>query len=360
MKCKHLRIEILLVLIAAAAARVALPAQQNALGEQDSRLLLPEERKHLRNIRQLTVGGENAEAYFSADDTQLIFQAHEGEGRCDQIYTMDLEGNHKRLVSTGQGKTTCGYFFPDGKRILYSSTHAAGPACPPPPDYGRGYVWALYPQFDIYTARADGRELKPLTSTPGYDAEATISRDGKKIVFTSARDGDIDIYVMDSSGHHVRRLTTELGHDGGAFFSPDGKKIVYRAYYPETPAEIAEYKELLKTGLLRPTRFEIFVMDADGKNKRQVTHNAAANFAPFFHPDGQRIIFASNLADPRGRNFDLYLIRMDGTGLERITYHPLFDAFPMFSSDGKLLVWASNRNQRQRGETNIFLADWVE
>ncbi len=316
MKRKHLRIEILLLLIAAAVARVALPAQQNAPGEPDSRLLLPEERKHLRNIRQLTFGGENAEAYFSADDTQLIFQAHEGAGRCDQIYTMDLEGNHKRLVSTGQGKTTCGYFFPDGKRILYSSTHAAGPACPPPPDYSRGYVWALYPQFDIYTARADGRELKPLTSTPGYDAEATISR--------------------------------------------DGKKIVYRAYHPETPAEIAEYKELLKTGLLRPTRFEIFVMDADGKNKRQVTHNAAANFAPFFHPDGQRITFASNMADPRGRNFDLYLIRMDGTGLERITYHPLFDAFPMFSADGKLLVWASNRNQRQRGETNIFLADWVE
>lgn len=343
----------------AAGAVVALAAALGAAPD-DTSLLLPEERKHLRHVRQLTSGGQNAEAYFSADDKKLIFQASVGAGRCDQIYTMDLEGNHRRLVSTGRGKTTCGYFFPDGKHILYSSTHADSPDCPPPPDYSRGYVWRLHPEFEIYSARADGTDLKPLTNNPGYDAEATISRDGKKIVFTSLRSGDLDIYTMDPDGKNLRRLTTELGYDGGPFFSADGSKIVYRAYHPETPEEIADYRELLKSGLLRPRTFEIFVMNADGGNKRQVTHNGAANFAPFFHPDGRRIIFASNLHEPGGRNFDLYLINVDGTGLERITHDPQFDAFPMFSSDGKKLVWASGRNGTQRGEINIFIADWVE
>lgn len=326
----------------------------------DANLLLPEEQRHLRNARQLTFGGQNAEAYFSADDKQLIFQASVGESRCDQIYIMDLEGNHKRLVSTGKGKTTCGYFFPDGKRILYSSTHAAGPDCPPPPDHSRGYVWKLYPEFQIYTARADGTAPKRLTNNSGYDAEATISRDGRKIVFTSMRNGDLDIYTMDPNGKNLHRLTTELGYDGGPFFSADGRKIVYRAYHPQTPEERADYQELLKTGLMRPRRFEIFVMNSDGSNRRQVTRNGAANFAPFFHPDGKRIIFASNVHEPGSRNFDLYLINEDGTGLERITWHPTFDGFPMFSSDGKKLVWAANRNSKARGETNIFIADWVE
>lgn len=323
-------------------------------------LLAPGEERHLRNIRQLTPGGENAEAYFSADDKKLVFQSHEGEGKCDQIYIMDLEGRVERKVSTGGGKTTCSFFFPDGKRVIYASTRGAGPQCPPPPDYSRGYVWKLYPEFDIYSAKPDGTDVKRLTATPGYDAEGTISRDGKRIVFTSMRDGDLDIYVMDASGRNVRRLTTELGYDGGPVFSPDGKKIVYRSYHPKNPAEVADYKELLKDGTLRPTRFEIFVMDADGKNKRQLTNNGAANFAPAFHPHGKRIIFASNVENPRGRNFDLYVINVDGSGLERVTYHELFDAFPMFSSDGKRLVWASNRNQKSRGETNIFLADWVD
>ncbi|MCL6565935.1 MAG: hypothetical protein K6U09_05880 [Acidobacteriia bacterium] len=315
----------------------------------------------LRNIRQLTFAGENAEAYFSHDNRWLIFQGHEGEDRCDQIYIMDVEGRHRRMVSTGQGKTTCAYFFPDGEHILYSSTHAAGPDCPPPrPDYSRGYVWRLNPEYDIYTARRDGSELRRLTTTPGYDAEATVSPDGRTIVFTSLRDGDIDIYAMDADGTNVRRLTHELGYDGGAFFSPDGTRIVYRAHHPQDAAEIADYKALLETGLLRPTRFEIFVMDADGSNKRQVTRNGAANFAPFWHPDGRRIIFASNLHAPRSRNFDLYLIQADGSGLERVTYHELFDSFPMFSSDGRWLVWASNRNQARPSDTNIFLADWVE
>jgi Tol biopolymer transport system component len=327
--------------------------------QQAASLALPEE-KRLRNVRQLTFGGENAEAYFSADDRRLIYQSHEGADRCDQIYTMALDGSARRMVSTGKGKTTCSYFFPDGRRILYASTHAAGPECPAPADYSRGYVWKLYPQFDIFTARPDGSDVRRLTDTPGYDAEATVSRDGRRIVFTSTRDGDIDIYTMDPDGANVKRLTSELGYDGGPFFSPDGTKIVYRAHHPQDPQEIAEYKELLKDGSLRPTRFELFIMDADGSNKRRLTNFGAASFAPFFHPDGKRIIFASNLHDPRSRNFDLYLIHVDGSGLERVTYHQAFDSFPMFSSDGKRLVWASNRNQARRGDTNIFLADWVE
>lgn len=333
----------------AAAAQGATPA-----------LLAPGEERHLRNVRQLTFAGENAEAYFSADSRWLIFQTHTREGTCDQIYIMDLEGRVRNRVSTGEGKTTCAYFFPDGKRVLYASTHAADPACPPPLDPARGYVWSLYPSFDIYTAKPDGSGLKRLTATPGYDAEATVSPDGRRIVFTSMRDGDLDIYVMDRKGKNVKRLTHELGYDGGPVFSPDGKSIAYRAHHPDDPRETEEYKELLKNNLLRPARFEIFVMDADGRRKRQITNFGAASFAPFFHPDGKRIIFASNREDPRSRNFDLYLVRLDGTGLERITHHPLFDSFPMFSSDGKKLVWASNRNQRLRGETNIFLADWVD
>jgi Tol biopolymer transport system component len=326
----------------------------------DPALLLPEEQKHLRNVRQLTFSGQNAEAYFSADDAQLVFQASTDPGRCDQIFVMDLKTGEKQMVSTGRGKTTCAYFFPDGRRILYSSTHAASPECPPPPDYSRGYIWRLHPEFEIYTARPDGSDLKRLTYNSGYDAEATISRDGKRIVFTSLRNGDLDIYTMDAHGKHLRRLTTELGYDGGPFFSADGKRIVYRAYHPETPEEKADYQELLKTAMLRPRRFEIFVMDADGSHKRQITRNGAANFAPFFHPDGRRIIFASNMHNPGGRNFDLYIVNVDGAGLERITWHPQFDAFPMFSSDGKKLVWASNRNAKQRGDTNIFIADWVD
>ncbi|HEY6121959.1 MAG TPA: hypothetical protein VIV66_18520 [Pyrinomonadaceae bacterium] len=326
--------------------------------ESDDPLRLPQE-THLRNIKQLSFGGENAEAYFSTDGRQLIFQStREGHG-CDQIYTMNTDGSNVKMVSTGEGRTTCSYFFPGDKRILYSSTHLGGKECPPRPDFSKGYVWAVYPTFDIFTARADGSDLKQLTKAIGYDAETTISRKGK-LAFTSMRDGDLDIYTMDADGRNVRRLTNELGYDGGPFWSYDGKQIVYRAYHPSTEKEKEDYKALLKNNLIRPTTLEIWVMNADGSNKRQVTNNGKANFAPYFFPDGKRIIFASNMADPRGRNFDLYKINLDGTGQERITFNDTFDGFPMFSPDGKKLVFASNRNAKIQGETNVFIADWVE
>ena len=334
-----------------------------------------------RNIRQLTFGGESAEAYFSADDKYLTFQ-HQGQFYdprthapvgpnipCDQIYTMPVPPAGRirnalappKMLSNGQGRTTCSYFFPSGDRILYSSTFAASPACPPPPDYSHGYVWPIYDTYTIYTAKPDGSDIRPLSKAPGYNAESTITRDGKHIVFTSTRNGDLDIFTMDADGSNVKQLTHELGYDGGPFWSYDGKKIVYRAEHPETPAQIKDYKDLYARGLIRPGNLELWVMNADGSNKHQVTHNGAANFAPYWLPDGKRIVFASNLGntkDPAG--FDLYLINEDGTGLERITTYPGFDAFPMFSSDGKRLVWASNRNGREPHETNIFIADWVE
>jgi TolB protein len=325
----------------------------------DDKLALPAE-KHLRNMRQLTFGGENAEAYFSADGRQLIFQSKRDGRECDQIYTMNSDGSGVSMVSTGDGRTTCSYFFPKQRRILYSSTHAAAKECPPRPDYSHGYVWPIYPSYDIFTARPDGSDLKRLTSTPGYDAESTFSTDGRKIVFTSMRDGDLDIYTMDADGKHVRRLTTELGYDGGPFFSRDGKQIVYRAYHPQTPEQIARYKQKLKENLIEPTVFEIWVMNSDGSDKRQVTRLGAASFAPYFFPDGKRIIFASNVNDPKGRDFDLYMINIDGTGLERITYNDTFDGFPMFSPDGKKLVFASNRNGKVKGDTNVFIADWID
>jgi TolB protein len=326
------------------------------LSEQS--LALPQE-KHLRNIRQLTFGGENAEAYFSSDGEKLIFQSTRDGYECDQIYTMNIDGSDARLVSTGDGRTTCSYFFPGDKRILYSSTHLGAKQCPPRPDFSQGYVWAVYDTFDIFTANPDGSDIKQLTTVPGYDAETTISRNGK-LVFTSKRDGDLDIYTMDANGKNVKRLTNELGYDGGPFWSYDGKQIVYRAYHPQTEKEKADYVALLKQNLIRPTTLEIMLMNADGSHKRQVTNLNKASFAPYFFPDGKRIIFASNVADPKGRDFDLYVIKTDGTGLERVTYNDTFDGFPMFSPNGQKLVFASNRHSQKQGDTNIFIADWVE
>jgi Tol biopolymer transport system component len=347
-----------LVILSLAVFLFVFASPQSAQTPSQTVAALPLE-KHLRNLRQLTFGGENAEAYFSADGKKLSFQSTRDKHECDQIYTMNIDGSDVRMVSNGTGRTTCAYFQPNGKRVLYSSTHLGSKECPPRPDYSKGYVWAVYPSFDIFTVKPDGSGLKRLTATPGYDAETTISKNGK-LVFTSMRDGDLDIYTMDASGKNVRRLTNELGYDGGPFWSYDGKQIVYRAHHPQSPKDKADYVDLLKQNLIRPTTLEIWVMNADGSNKRQVTRNGKANFAPYFFPDGKRLIFASNVADPKGRDFDLYMINVDGTGLERITYHDTFDGFPMFSPDGRKLVFASNRNAQNRGDTNIFIADWVE
>ncbi|HEV8130842.1 MAG TPA: hypothetical protein VGQ81_06295 [Acidobacteriota bacterium] len=315
--------------------------------------------KHLKNILQLTRGGENAEAYFDFAGRRLIYQSTRPPYQCDQIFMHDLKTGGVKLLSTGKGRTTCGYFLPDGKHVIYSSTHVGSEQCPPRPSYERGYVWAIYKDYDIFEADLDGHIVRQLTRTEGYDAEATVSPNGKRIVFTSVRDGDLELYSMDLDGSNVRRLTYEPGYDGGAFYSPDSKKIVYRSSRPNSD-ELVRYRLLLKERLVEPRRLEIYLMDADGSNKRRVTNIGAASFAPFFHPSGKKIIFASNTNDPSGRNFDLYLINIDGTGMEQITFNETFDGFPMFSPDGKQLVFASNRNGKQRGETNVFLADWVE
>jgi Tol biopolymer transport system component len=272
---------------------------------------------------------------------------------------MDVDGGNLQQLSTGKGRTTCAYFFPDGRRLIYSSTHLAGDDCPPEPDRSQGYVWPIYASYDIFSINADGLELTRLTTEQGYDAEGVIAPDGSRIVFTSARDGDLDIYTMSADGSDVRRLTDAKGYDGGPFYSWDGRYIVYRAYHPDTEEDLKTYQDLLDQNLIRPTRAEIFVMQADGSHKRQVTDNGAANWAPFMHPNNRQIIFASNLHDPERRSFSLYVVNVDGSGLERVTYGARFDSFPMFSRDGKKLVFASSRNARAPREFNIFIADWV-
>jgi TolB protein len=315
--------------------------------------------RHLRNIRQLTFGGNNAEAYFSRDGKQLIFQRQERvDSGCDQQYIMNVDGSGLRRVSNGLGRTTCGYFYDHDRRILYASTFASDPACPPRPDQSMGYVWPLG-KLELYTAKTDGSDLRQLTSNGAYNAEATVSPDGQSIIFTSTRDGDIELYVMRVDGTQVRRITNRVGYDGGAFFSPDGKQIVWRAAYPVTPADSADYARLLSARAVRPARVELWIADADGGNPRQITRLGGANFAPFFHPNGRQVIFSSNFENPRSGKFDLFLLNSDGTGLEKVTTHEDFDSFPMWSPDGRKLVWASNRHGRE-GETNIFVADWVD
>ncbi|MCB2206150.1 hypothetical protein KQI65_15515 [bacterium] len=324
-----------------------------------SSLTLPQESK-LQNLRQLTFEGENAEAYLSFDESMLTFQRKDYDMECDQIFTMTIDGKDMARLSNGEGRTTCSYWMPDGESLVYSSTHAHDPGCLPSPDRSKGYVWKLYPEFDIYAINRDGSGIRTLFASPGYDAEATISPKGDRIVFTSTKDGDPEIYTMNLDGSDVRRLTHTKGYDGGPFYSPDGSKIVFRASRPETDEELAAYQELVEEHLVRPTTLELFIMDADGSNMRQITNNGAANFAPFMHPDGKRIIFSSNMDKTNPRNFDLYMINVDGSGLQRLTWFEGFDGFPMFTRDGKKLVFCSNRNNSKEGDTNVFIADWVE
>ncbi|PWT70977.1 MAG: hypothetical protein C5B59_19020 [Bacteroidetes bacterium] len=341
---------------------------QNSLVKRDT-ILYPEE-KHFKNIRQLTFGGDNAEAYFSYDGKYLIFQrTNPKEGLpCDQMFigkvpTSADEKFEYHMVSSGKGRTTCGFFTKDGKHIIYASTHLSGDSCPPLPDrskYGNKYIWPIYPGYDIFMADLNGKIIKQLTNTPGYDAEGTLSPDGTKMVFTSVRDGDLDLYVMDMRNFRVQRLTHELGYDGGAWFSPDGKKILWRASRPKTASEIQEYKSLLKENLVAPTQMELWIANADGSDARQITQFGQANWAPNFVPGSDKIIFCSNFEYKRGFPFNMYLLNPDGTGLEKVSRNKGFDAFPMFTSDGKRIAFSSNRNNGGGHDTNLFIADWVE
>ncbi len=324
---------------------------------------------HFANVKQLTFGGDNAEAYFSFDGKYLIFQkTNVKEGiHCDQIWMGKVpkagEQFNPKLVSNGTGRTTCSFFYPDGRHILYGSTHLSNKECPPVPDrskYGNKYIWAVYEGFDIFKADTNGNIVKQLTHTKRYDAEATISPKGDKILFTSLRDGDLDLYTMDMDGRHVKRITNTLGYDGGAWFSPDGKKIIWRASRPKTEQEIKEYKELLAENLVAPTHMEVFIANADGSNAQQVTDLAQANWAPNFTPDGNHFIFCSNHEYKRGFPFNMYLANADGSNIQKISRDKGFDAFPMFSPDGKKIVFSSNRNNGGTHDTNIFIADWVE
>jgi Tol biopolymer transport system component len=313
---------------------------------------------HLQNITQLSFGGQNVEAYFSHDGSELIFQSTRDELGCDAIFRMNIDGSHVRQISSGEGVTTCSFIAPDNQSVTYASTHLGGRDCPPRPDYSRGYVWPLYPDYDIFKAGPEGGNLQRLTDTPGYDAEGVFSPQGDKILFTSIRSGDLELYLMNPDGSGVEQLTDAPGYDGGGFFSLDGKSIVWRASRPSGQA-LEEYKALLAENLIKPGRLAIYIMNLQERQPVQLTDNGAANFAPYWHPDGKHILFASNVDDPQGRNFDIYMIDIDTRGIERVTNYPGFDSFPMVSHDGKKLVFASNRNGKVRGETNIFIADWV-
>lgn len=336
----------------------------------DKKTLTYKEEKHLKKVKQLTFGGDNAEAYFSFNGAYLTYQAKvpSWNVECDQIYLLNWKTEKAtdtyipKLLSTGKGRTTCSYFLPGDTTIIYASTHLASDKCPPNPSprEDKKYVWPIYPSFDIFVSDLNGNIKKQLTASPGYDAEATVSPKGDLIVFTSMRSGDLELWTMDINGGNLRQVTSGLGYDGGAFFSPDGKKLVFRASRPKTEEEIATYKELLNQDLVMPTNMSLYTCNVDGSDLKQITQLANASWAPFFHPSGKKIIFASNYKATHGLPFNLYMINIDGTGLEQITYDTMFDAFPMFSPDGKKLVWSSNRNNNGSHETNLFIADWVD
>lgn len=320
--------------------------------------LIRDGERHFAHLWQLTFGGENAEGYFSGDGRKLIFQSTRDGYPCDRIYTLDLATGRTRMVSTGTGRTTCAYYYDRDRRVLFASTHAGADTCPPNPDHSQGYVWPISETYDLWTARPDGSDLRRLTDTPGYDAEATVSVDGSRIVFTSVRDGDLELYSMAPDGSGVKRLTNHLGYDGGAFYSRDGRWICYRTSSPTDSAEIADYRRLLAAHLVRPSRMNLWVMRADGSEARQVTDDPGASFAPYFTPDGKALIYSSNRENPRGRNFDLFLVPVEGGAPEPVTREETFDGFPMFSPDGRWLVFCANRGGSVAGETNVFLARW--
>jgi TolB protein len=336
-----------------------LPAvQQEALPVRED--LRYSNEKYFGTMRRLTTQGENAEAYFNWAGDRVVYQATFGDRKCDQIYELDLLTGSRRLISTGSGRTTCSFYMPDDQSVIFSSTHAASDDCLPPADFSKGYVWKIYPEFELYIRDLETWDLKPISPAKGYDAEAVVSPDGKKIVFTSMRHGDLDIYTMNTDGTGLKHVTDKLGYDGGPFFSHDSKRIVYRSYYPETEEAVQHYRNLLATNSIEPMALQIRVMGRDGNKKVQVTDNGAANFGPFWHPDNKRIIYSSNQGSESGRDFDLFIIHDDGTRNDQVTHYPGFDGFPMFSHDGKRLIFASNRRNAKPGDTNSFITDWIE
>jgi TolB protein len=314
--------------------------------------------QRLADLRQLTSGGQNAEAYWSPDGKRLVFQTTRKPYDCDQIFVMNADGSDQRLVSTGKGRTTCGYFLADSKRIVYASTHLAGDACPTPPDRSKGYVWGVFPGYDLFTATLDGKIEKRLTDAPGYDAEAMVNWKTGTMVYTSLASGDLDLWTMKSDGSARKQITKTGGYDGGAVFSRDGKKLVWRANYPKTPQDVDRYRSLLKENLTAPMKMEIVVADADGRNAKTVTNFGCASFAPTFTPDGKKILFASNKHECDGRKFELFLMNLDGSALEQVTNFGGFTSFPEFSPDGKTLVFCSDKDAKERYEFNIFTAKW--
>jgi Tol biopolymer transport system component len=361
----------LLCLLALLSALPALAQSTETLAladEENDALEQSPNEKHFKNMQQLTFGGDNAEAYFSFDGKKLTFQSNNPQWglKCDQIYYLVIDEAlvDNRIyqpmpVSNGQGRTTCSYYMPDNKKILYASTYKTAKECPPEPEKTTRYLWAIYPSFDIFIGDEKGKVSKQLTNSPGYDAEATVSPKGDKIVFTSTRNGDLDLYIMDTDGKNVKQLTHELGYDGGAFFSPDGTRIVFRSSRPQGQ-DTVDYKDLLAKGLVAPTSMEIYTMNIDGSDIKQVTKLGKANWAPFYHPSGKKIIFSSNHHSQKGYDFQLFMINEDGSGLEQLTYESKFNAFPMFSPDGSRIVFSSNRNNGGTKDTNLFIADWVE
>ncbi len=338
----------------------------NMMEMSSDTLIYPEE-KHFKSIKQVTFGGNNAEAYWSFDDKQMIFQSDYGKWgvECDQMYLLNvgesLMDKQPPMISTGNGRTTCSYFLPDNKHIIYASTHLVDENCPEVPLRENGkYVWPVYDSFDIFVADLEGNITAQLTNEPGYDAEPTVSPKGDRIVFTSTRSGDLELYTMNLDGSDVVQITDELGYDGGAFFSPDGSKIIFRSSRPKTEAEIKEYKDLLARGLVQPTEMELYICNADGSDLRQLTNLGNANWSPFFHPSGEKIIFSSNHENAGGFPFNLYMIDLDGRNLERITHGKTFDAFPVFSNDGRYLAFSSNRNNGGTRDTNLFIAEWKD
>ncbi|MFT7678773.1 MAG: TolB protein [Planctomycetota bacterium] len=335
-------------------------------------LIQPGEERFFKHLWQVTWGGENAEAYWSFDGTRLVMQSRRPkEGiDCDQIFTTSASGGGTEMVSTGKGVTTCAYFLPGDDQVVYASTHGAHDDCPAPPDRSEGYVWALHPEYDIWVTDLSDGSQRPLITGYGYDAEATVSPTGDRMVFTSTRSGDVELWTCNIDGSDQTMVTDVPGYDGGAFFSHDGKRLVFRttAFTPgKEQAELADYRRLLKQNLVRPSKMEIYTCAADGTERQQITALGGANFAPFFTPDDSHIVFSTNHHDG-GRpalNFDIFMIPASGGEAIQVTHFDAgrgkqFDSFPMFSPNGRYMAFASNRGDGESGETNVFIAEWIE